>query len=137
MRVRRLSRSFLSIRGLLLVGVALFASLALLACSAPGLGDDEDPASASPRADQATPTSAKPMTIVTPTPFVATTPQPGETPSVPAENPATYVVQENDTLYAIALKFNVDLNVLIELNGLSDPNDIGVGQELQIPPKPQ
>ncbi len=77
------------------------------------------------------------MTVVTPTPFVATSPQPGESPSVPAENPATYVVAENDTLYAIALRFDVDLNALIELNGLSDPNDIQVGTELQIPPKGQ
>lgn len=118
-----------------LLGLALLVAGALVACSPPGLGDDDDAASASPQANRATATAAKPMRIVTPTPFVAMTPQPGETPSVPAENPATYVVQENDTLYAIALRFDVDLNALIELNGLSDPNDIAVGQELQIPPQ--
>jgi len=111
--------------------------LTLAGCSG-GFGDgDEGPRSASPEANAATSTAAAPMAIVTPTPFVVRTPQVGETPSVPAANPATYVVVENDTLYAIALRFEVDLNTLIELNGLSDPNDIEVGQELQIPPKPE
>jgi LysM repeat protein len=115
---------------------SLLAIVALAACSTPFTDDDSDPG-ASPAAQASPTTASRPMTIVTPTPFVATTPPPGTTPSVPAENPATYVVQEDDTLYAIALRFNVDLNVLIELNGLSDPNDIQVGQELQIPPRPE
>jgi LysM repeat protein len=76
------------------------------------------------------------MEIVTPTPV---TPAVGATGTgvtgAPQENPATYVVVDGDNLYAIALKFGVDLNALIEANGLSDPNDIQVGQELKIPPK--
>jgi LysM repeat protein len=76
------------------------------------------------------------MQIVTPTPV---TPAAGATGtgavSAPQENPSTYVVVDGDNLYAIALKFGVDLNALIEANGLSDPNDIQVGQELKIPPK--
>ena len=51
------------------------------------------------------------------------------------ENPDVYVVQENDTLYGIAARFGVELDALISLNGLSDPNDIQVGQELKIPEK--
>ena len=76
------------------------------------------------------------MTIVTPTPVIPT-PQPtGAVPTSPPENTDTYVVVEGDSLYAIALRFNVELNTLIELNGLNDPNDITVGQELKIPPRP-
>jgi LysM repeat protein len=84
----------------------------------------------------ATPTGATPLTIVTPTPFVAgATTTAGLTPTVPEEHPGVYVVQENDTLYGIAVRFNVELDALIALNGLSDPNDIRIGQELHIPPE--
>jgi LysM repeat protein len=81
-----------------------------------------------------TPTGATPLRIVTPTPFVAgATETAGQTPTVPEETPELYVVQENDTLYGIAARFNVELGDLIALNGLSDPNDIQVGQELKLP----
>jgi lipoprotein NlpD len=56
----------------------------------------------------------------------------GQTPTVPEEIPNVYVVQENDTLYGIAVRFDVELDALIALNGLSDPNDIWIGQELKI-----
>lgn len=86
----------------------------------------------------ATPTTERPtvMPIVTPTVVAPTAPATGTAAAGPAENPATYVVAEGDSLYAIALRFGVDLNALIELNGLSNPNDISVGQELRIPPRP-
>jgi LysM repeat protein len=76
------------------------------------------------------------MTIVTPTPVTPAVVGTG-TGAVqpPGENPSTYVVAEGDSLYAIAVKFGVELNALIEANGLADPNDIQVGQELKIPPK--
>jgi lipoprotein NlpD len=45
------------------------------------------------------------------------------------------VVAEGDSLYAIAIRFGVEIRAIIELNGLSDPNDIQVGQELRIPPR--
>ncbi len=95
-------------------------------------GDDATPAVA------ATPTVERPpmMPIVTPTVVVPTAQPTGTAGSAPAEHPATYVVVEGDSLYAIALRFDVDLNALIELNGLDDPNDITVGQELKIPPRP-
>ena len=125
----QLSRSTLSI---VVVGAALVAS----ACSVPALPDGDEPATPTTEsvAAAATPTGATPLKIVTPTPFVAgATTTAGQTPTVPEENPDVYVVQENDTLYGIAVRFDVELGDLISLNGLSDPNDIWIGQELRIP----
>ncbi|MBW2988269.1 hypothetical protein DRJ48_03210 [Candidatus Woesearchaeota archaeon] len=53
----------------------------------------------------------------------------------PQEPPefTTYVVQPGDTLSAIGARFNVDYRLIAELNGISDPNQIYVGQELRIP----
>ncbi len=47
--------------------------------------------------------------------------------------PHSYVVQESDTLSAIAVQFGVSLQDLLDENDLSDPNSIFVGQELAIP----
>jgi LysM repeat protein len=120
----------------------LLASFVLVMASGcsnalPGSGDDEGAVSTT-SAPLASPTRSQVMPIVTPTPVT-----PGATvssdsqvaPTPPAENPETYVVVDNDTLYAIALRFGVEIQAIIELNGLSDPNDIRVGQELKIPPR--
>jgi lipoprotein NlpD len=125
----RLSRS-------LVVGLALIGGLLTSACSVPELPSSDEPATPTTEAvaAAATPTGATPLKIVTPTPFVAgATTTAGQTATVPLENPDVYVVQENDTLYGIAVRFDVELDALIALNGLSDPNDIMIGQELKIP----
>lgn len=44
-----------------------------------------------------------------------------------------YIVEEGDTLFGIALKFNVPLQTLIEINNLQNPDYIDVGQEIEIP----
>ena len=44
-----------------------------------------------------------------------------------------YIVEKGDTLFSIALKFNVPLNTLIELNKLENPDIIDVGQVIEIP----
>jgi MinD-like ATPase involved in chromosome partitioning or flagellar assembly len=44
-----------------------------------------------------------------------------------------YVVKSGDTLPAIALRFGVSKNALIELNNIRDPNLIHTGQTLKIP----
>lgn len=78
-----------------------------------------------------------PTVTVTPVPPTATwTPEPTptitETPTPPG--PTTYVVQLNDTLWDIAVRFEVDINLLMEINGITNPNNIFVGQTLTIPP---
>src|SRR5690606_30352076 len=45
----------------------------------------------------------------------------------------TYVVAPGDTLSAIAVRFRVALSLLVEQNGISNPNHILVGQVLGIP----
>lgn len=107
-------------------------------CSQPfssGESPGEGTAAATANAD-ATPTKAAMMPIVTPTPVApgATVVVP-EAPGAETENPETYVVGVGDSLYAIALRFGVEIQAIIELNGLSDPNDIQAGQELRIPPR--
>ncbi len=104
----------------------------LTACSSVFL--DDDSATPSPEV-AATPTSASLLRIVTPTPVTPGITPTGPASTAPAENPETYIVAEGDSLYAIALRFNVELDALIQLNNLSDPNDIQVGQELKIPPR--
>lgn len=46
------------------------------------------------------------------------------------ESPETYTVQYADTLQAIATAFGTDVNTLITLNNLADPNALYVGQSL-------
>lgn len=65
----------------------------------------------------------------------------GDTPDEEAENDesqdgtsdGTYVVQEGDTLYDIAIQMGVSMDQLMEANDMSDPNQLQVGQELQAP----
>jgi lipoprotein NlpD len=48
-----------------------------------------------------------------------------------------YVVKRGDTLYSIALEHGVDYRELAQLNGLSDPTKISVGQQLRVKPPPE
>ncbi len=64
--------------------------------------------------------SSKPPHRITPTP-------------TPPPLPISYVVQDDDTLPAIAARFHVTVNALLLVNHLSNPNDIRSGQVLIIP----
>lgn len=56
----------------------------------------------------------------------------GTTP-VAGECGETYVVQEGDVPFTIAEQCGVSVDDLLQLNGISDPTSLFVGQELQIP----
>lgn len=117
-----------------IVGVALLIAVTTSACSIPELAGDDAATPTSSASAAVTPTGVAPLKIVTPTPFVAgATTTAGQTPTAVLANPDVYIVQESDTLYGIAVRFDVELDALISLNGLSDPNDIRIGQELKIP----
>jgi len=79
-----------------------------------------------------------------PTPFQAISRDPGEpiltpTPNSPKVPPTlrteteTYVVQPNDALGRIAERYGVSLNSLINLNQITNPNLLEIGQVLTIP----
>lgn len=51
----------------------------------------------------------------------------------PAAADTLYVVQRGDTLASIARRYNTTIGVLMQLNNISNPNIIYVGQQLLIP----
>ena len=48
--------------------------------------------------------------------------------------PIRYVVQLGDTLFGIAETNRLDMRVLMEMNGISDPDRVEAGQEVVFPP---
>ncbi len=51
----------------------------------------------------------------------------------PSPTPVTYVVKPDDTLFGIAIELGVPLDVLMEANGITNPNSLDVGQVLIVP----
>lgn len=43
-----------------------------------------------------------------------------------------YIVQSGDTLYSIALRHGLDVNQLAEINNITDPRELRIGQELYL-----
>ena len=62
-------------------------------------------------------------------------PESGTQPPADSGAATTYVVKAGDNLYRIALAFGITYQQLAQYNGISDPNDIIVGQVLRIPPR--
>ena len=139
-------------RGFVLVAFAVGLTLGLTGCF--GGDDEEGPTSdTTPAESSTTPTppapTPQPQTPVDP---VETTvieieippplPPPPEAPiSVPpppelprGPGPLVYTVEQGDTLYSIARKFEVNVDILIETNNIDNPDVIFVDQELVIPP---
>jgi LysM repeat protein len=67
----------------------------------------------------------------TATPLFAT-PAPTFTPTI-TPTPIIYVVQKGDTLLGIAAQFGVSVEAIQEANGIIDPRQLQIGQELVIP----
>ncbi|MEK7292971.1 MAG: LysM domain-containing protein [Actinomycetota bacterium] len=47
--------------------------------------------------------------------------------------PIYYTVKSGDTLFNISKRFNLDMLLLMQLNGISNPDHVEVGQNLQLP----
>lgn len=74
------------------------------------------------------------QTVVLPVRFTGTgVSSSGGLPSTGQGNCPVYVVQSGDMLFLIALKFNTTVSAIMELNGLSNANQIYPGQTLLIP----
>lgn len=71
-----------------------------------------------------------PESTASPTP--SPTPTPEATPT-PTPAPQTYTVQAGDTLLGIAERFGITVEDLQARNELADPNNIFVGQKLELP----
>lgn len=54
--------------------------------------------------------------------------------SISEDKPGTYIVQQGDTLYAIAWRYNLDYRALAEENHLSAPYIVKTGQTLSVKP---
>lgn len=59
--------------------------------------------------------------------------EPAEEPAVVEECPAVYVVQSGDTMYNIATTYGLTVDELASANGIADPEQISIGDELSIP----
>ena len=114
------------------IAVAVLAVIALVSCQADA---DPSPTPGTPAPTIADTNAPLPtLEIVTRTPVDPSQIPPS--PTTPAGEivvPESYVVQDGDSLYSIANEFRLDLAEIVSLNGLSDPNDIVVGQELRLP----
>lgn len=52
----------------------------------------------------------------------------------PAGDGTTHTVQRGDTLFAIAQRYGVTVQAIVDANNLSNPNNLSPGQQLIIPP---
>lgn len=64
-----------------------------------------------------------------------TAPSADKTSMKPQDMPRVHVVQKGDTLYGIAFSYGIDQHELAEFNGIKDPNQIKVGQQIKLPPE--
>ena len=81
------------------------------------------------------PTFAGITPVVTKTPSI---PSPTDTPvryvsATPGGPPATYILQKGEFPFCIARRFDVSLDELLTLNGLTRDSLLSIGQELKIP----
>jgi LasA protease len=97
----------------------------------PGAPDTGQPYATEPVTGKTDP-ATKADTTATGLPDVGSLPDAGSEPE-PAAVPQVYVVQAGDTLSSIASRFGCQLEDLVQANQLVDPNNLQVGQQIQIP----
>ncbi|MBI5930975.1 MAG: LysM peptidoglycan-binding domain-containing protein [Chloroflexi bacterium] len=86
-----------------------------------------------PVATTPTATTPAPTTPTTPTTPAPTTVTPAATTPPPATGPTVHVVQVGENLYRIALKYGTTVQAISQANGITNPNLIYVGMQLNIP----
>jgi LysM repeat protein len=89
----------------------------------------------SPSAAAPSPTPLSTPAATAPPETAAPTAKPTKAPSTPKPVASfrTYRVESGDTLSAIAARFGTTVAVLVDLNNLSDPGRLSVGQVLRLP----
>lgn len=136
-------RAVTGIGALAVLGLTVGAAAAIGGAGAlAGLGGDATPtASPTPSPSPSVPVViTSPSAIVvtpipTPSPSAVPTPMPTPVPTVAPTAPPvqTYIVQEGDTLSAIASRFGTTVQAIVDANNLPSADDIVVGQRLIIP----
>lgn len=95
------------------------------------------PTTAPVEGETTAPTEAAPIVVPTDTPATGDTsgqtPTAVPTPSGTVAGPVTHTVAVGESLYRIGLQYGVSWVQIAELNKLSNPNQLTVGQVLQIP----
>lgn len=91
-----------------------------------------------PPAEEPTPAPETPTgeTATGETPATEEQPESEPTPAPPPQSPTSdiiHTVQTGDTLYAISQQYGVSIQAIVNANGLTNPNDLEVGQQLVIP----
>jgi peptidoglycan-N-acetylglucosamine deacetylase len=81
----------------------------------------------------APPATSSPAASPTPTGTLSPEPTPGRTPAPTPVAGLRYTVQPGDTLYSIAERYAVSVDLIVHANGLTDPDYIFVGQILVVP----
>ena len=116
--------------GLLVIGAAVI----IFWLAGPGLPSISFLATDTPTPTITSTATATPTETPVPTDTPTSTATPTETLTPTASGPFTYDVQEGDSLFSIAERFNVDLLVLIAINNLDPQNPvIRIGDQLTIP----
>lgn len=72
-------------------------------------------------------------TPATPPPIATTTTLPPPTTVSMLDQDQFYVIRPGDVLSGIAQRFQVSQDELMELNGITDPSTISIGQVLELP----
>lgn len=111
-----------------------------LGSASPGVSDapPTDAAAVSPASSTVAPTEAAVTDAPSATPSTSASPSASPVASAsasaaPATSGATYKVKSGDTLSAIAARFDTTVRVLVDLNGITDPARLRVGQVLELP----
>ena len=73
------------------------------------------------------------VTPGTPRPTTTTSPKAAVSRVATASPYTIYVVKKGDTLYSIAKRFHTDVPTLQQLNHITDPSKLAVGQKLKVP----
>ncbi len=147
------------LRPLLIIGVVVLLSLALTACQrerppvTPAATTAATPARSTVAPSPTPPIALTQVTLpgatgaegaqATPVPAVQGTPaaptpvpvviSPGQAGDTAGGQNFIYTVVAGDSLGAIAQRFGVSVDALVQLNGITDPNTLMLGQQLKIP----
>ena len=117
----------LALGGLLVLAVAAVVLSRFTGQTGPATAGDASPSTS-------VVVSARPSPTVRPSPTISPTPTPSATP-VPTPVPSyrTYTVKSGDFLIAIANQFDTTVKAIMDLNDISDPSALVIGQVLKIP----